>query len=221
MASSDVSCSENSFVAYFFNRGLVSLPQTNPRVCSCGKRSFFIGSQCLRLQCHRCKCLSNIDAACSRSRRPSLSVAPKSLHLRGLAQNQSSFILSSPGTYTNVVIWTTIEPCVGVVCACLPTLRPLLRKVSEHIGNKFFSDRSRTRLGHGIQLKPNYQEAQQKPFGRPSRWIDENLHFQPNKNVSRETAATSVMGGINCERDDTLPGGINVRHDVLIERTSK
>ncbi|KAB8248969.1 hypothetical protein BDV35DRAFT_151687 [Aspergillus flavus] len=23
--------------------------------------------------------------------------------------------------------WTFVEPCVGIICACLPTLRPLLR----------------------------------------------------------------------------------------------
>lgn len=23
--------------------------------------------------------------------------------------------------------WTFVEPCVGIICACLPTMRPLLR----------------------------------------------------------------------------------------------
>ena len=25
--------------------------------------------------------------------------------------------------------WTFVEPCVGIICACLPTMRPLLRSL--------------------------------------------------------------------------------------------
>lgn len=26
-------------------------------------------------------------------------------------------------------VWSCVEPCIGIVCACLPTLRPLLRRI--------------------------------------------------------------------------------------------
>lgn len=31
----------------------------------------------------------------------------------------------------NIFLWSFVEPCIGIVCACLPTLRPLLQKVSR------------------------------------------------------------------------------------------
>ena len=36
-------------------------------------------------------------------------------------------IISNTGTYSQVVLWSGVEPNVGVVCANLPCLRPLFR----------------------------------------------------------------------------------------------
>ncbi|RAK98789.1 putative integral membrane protein Pth11-like [Aspergillus ibericus CBS 121593] len=33
----------------------------------------------------------------------------------------------------NVFIWSSVEPCIGIVCACLPTLQPLLRHSIQRI----------------------------------------------------------------------------------------
>ncbi|KAJ5584027.1 uncharacterized protein N7459_003827 [Penicillium hispanicum] len=30
-------------------------------------------------------------------------------------------------TISNVYVWSTVEPCVGIVCACLPVLQPIIR----------------------------------------------------------------------------------------------
>ncbi|GFF24102.1 conserved hypothetical protein [Aspergillus udagawae] len=32
----------------------------------------------------------------------------------------------------DVFIWSSVEPCIGIVCACLPTLRPLLKSTLKH-----------------------------------------------------------------------------------------
>lgn len=37
--------------------------------------------------------------------------------------------LTLSGSYMNSAIWSVIEPCTGVVSACLPVMSPLLRKV--------------------------------------------------------------------------------------------
>ncbi|RHZ54472.1 hypothetical protein CDV55_100744 [Aspergillus turcosus] len=43
----------------------------------------------------------------------------------------------------DVFIWSSVEPCIGIVCACLPTLQPLLRSTlrrvfgSSRIARKF------------------------------------------------------------------------------------
>lgn len=33
-----------------------------------------------------------------------------------------------PDTDADAAIWSTVEVCVAIVCACLPTLRPLFRR---------------------------------------------------------------------------------------------
>jgi hypothetical protein len=32
----------------------------------------------------------------------------------------------------DVFIWSSVEPCTGIVCACLPTLQPLLKSTLKH-----------------------------------------------------------------------------------------
>lgn len=33
----------------------------------------------------------------------------------------------------DVFIWSSVEPCIGILCACLPTIRPLLRAVLRYL----------------------------------------------------------------------------------------
>ncbi|KAI9923726.1 hypothetical protein ASPWEDRAFT_120507 [Aspergillus wentii DTO 134E9] len=42
----------------------------------------------------------------------------------------------------SVFVWSSIEPCIGIVCACLPTLQPLLRHALTYIVNSTRSKRS-------------------------------------------------------------------------------
>lgn len=126
------------------------------------------------------------------------------------------------GSYTYVVIWTSIEPCVGVTCACLPTLRPLLREIllkGESVGKIFDSLTNRTRLDQGIQLDSSSKKAGEIKPSHHTRWIDENPRLQPQGYLSGDTTVTSVVGGTDSERDDTQFAGINVRHDVHIEQS--
>ena len=37
------------------------------------------------------------------------------------------------------VIWSAVEPCVGIVSACLPTLRPLFRTIGERVSSRYAS----------------------------------------------------------------------------------
>ena len=38
-------------------------------------------------------------------------------------------LLTSLGNYVNAAIWTACEPSMGVVSACLPSLRPLFKRI--------------------------------------------------------------------------------------------
>ncbi|OAT12111.1 hypothetical protein BDBG_07502 [Blastomyces gilchristii SLH14081] len=48
----------------------------------------------------------------------------------------------------NIFLWSFVEPCLGIVCACLPTLRPLLQRVSRSVFGTEFGKSSST--GPGI-----------------------------------------------------------------------
>lgn len=34
-------------------------------------------------------------------------------------------------------MWTEVEPCVGIICACLPTLRPLFKECITSLSSKY------------------------------------------------------------------------------------
>ena len=127
------------------------------------------------------------------------------------------------GTYTGVAIWTSIEPSVGVVCACLPTLRPLLR---ELLPQRFNSEsvaqylHSRSRKDHTIELKSAGQGMpESKPPGL-ERWTKDVLDLHPKNNLSRETAVTSSTMETNCYGDEVPFAGIAVQREVRIDRES-
>jgi hypothetical protein len=44
----------------------------------------------------------------------------------------------------DVYVWSSVEPCMGILCACLPTLQPLIRRVLKKIMG---SSIARGRLG--------------------------------------------------------------------------
>ncbi|PGH02831.1 hypothetical protein GX51_04443 [Blastomyces parvus] len=48
----------------------------------------------------------------------------------------------------NIFLWSFVEPCIGIVCACLPTLRPLLQRWSRALFGTEFGKSSST--GPGI-----------------------------------------------------------------------
>ncbi len=127
------------------------------------------------------------------------------------------------GTYTDVAIWTSIEPSVGLVSCCLPTLRPLLqalRKKAEHIWIIVRSIAVPTQHDHGIQLESGDTTAQKVKLSGRARWIDNNsLDLSSNQNLSRGTTIGTSVGGSNSERDDVLLMGVNVRHDVRVEHS--
>ncbi|KAL2817986.1 hypothetical protein BDW59DRAFT_165692 [Aspergillus cavernicola] len=45
----------------------------------------------------------------------------------------------------DVYVWSSVEPCTGILCACLPTLQPLMRRLFKRIMG---SSMARNRLGN-------------------------------------------------------------------------
>ena len=125
------------------------------------------------------------------------------------------------GTYTDVAIWTSIEPSVGLISCCLPTLRPLLREIwhwGEHfrtIGRSFTPTQQNT----GIKLESGNKSTQKVNSSHNARWIDNSLDHSSSQNSSRQTAVATLMREPDAERDDMLLIGVNVHRDVRVEHS--
>ncbi|KAL4963048.1 putative integral membrane protein Pth11-like [Aspergillus stella-maris] len=64
----------------------------------------------------------------------------------------------------DVYVWSSVEPCIGILCACLPTLQPLIRRTLKKV---LGSSLARGRLGESSQLGES--ESRQRGRERPRR----------------------------------------------------
>lgn len=125
------------------------------------------------------------------------------------------------GTIEGVAVWTCIEPSVGVVCSCLPTLRPLLQEMQikgGHFRAFVRSTMTSTRQDDSFQLESGIRNTGKASSTHHTKWID-NPDFQTNKNISNESAVTTLKDAPASDRDDVMLMGVNVQRDVLVERT--
>lgn len=67
----------------------------------------------------------------------------------------------------DVFIWSSVEPCIGILCACLPTLKPLLRYAMNHISSSNGSkntDSSNTVSGKGSSRREGMGRRRKMPL---------------------------------------------------------
>ena len=90
------------------------------------------------------------------------------------------------GDNSDAAIWSNIEANVGIICACLPTIKPIISRVFPHL---LGSTRSRggTHPSHHASL---FQPA--NPFGIPSP-------YRPNDSVGGHKTITHVEAGDRSE----------------------
>ena len=118
------------------------------------------------------------------------------------------------GKYLEAGVWTTVEPSIGVVCACLPTLRPLAQYISLRFANNQKGNR------YKIQLDSFGTKAKGIKPSNPHTWIDDNLNLRPKNQILHKIAVSSAKLEPDAERDERLLPGILVSHDVDVERAS-
>ncbi|KAJ9238533.1 hypothetical protein DTO027B5_1033 [Paecilomyces variotii] len=106
-------------------------------------------------------------------------------------------------------IWTSVEPCIGIVSACLPTLLPLIRRCFP----RFFG-----RSNHQ-DSKPTYEA------GAAARSRDQGGDFYPLHNGPKLRPEDELELTTNIEGSDFQPQystedgidryrGIHVKHDI-------
>jgi hypothetical protein len=65
---------------------------------------------------------------------------------RGMCKSTLQLIISS-GTIGPATLWSVIECAVAIICACLPLLVPIVRRVSRWLGIPYVSDADQHHLG--------------------------------------------------------------------------
>ncbi|MCJ1479222.1 hypothetical protein MMC13_007907 [Lambiella insularis] len=112
--------------------------------------------------------------------------------------------LNDPDTtwaFVNAMIWTTIEPSVGVICACLPVMRPLVSALlPTKLRHRFFGHSSA-----GTNNDTNNSRSRWPTSEHFSRLYDHGaIPVEMNGNASSTT--TAVEGKHDDLRDDPVLG---------------
>lgn len=128
--------------------------------------------------------------------------------------------------YVNSAIWSAAEPCMGVISACLPSLRPglsvLLRGSTKGLGVK--------KIGKGSA--PDISRGSSKNWRSEMRNDDRERNFQRldepiESNKQRWGHEIAVRGGrpiggretgneISLEETNVPAGGIRVKMEVVV-----
>lgn len=108
-------------------------------------------------------------------------------------------------------IWSIIECCVGVICACVPSLKPLFNRPSQRTGSSI-----RLSEGHGLSGGKSQQDLE----SRSGKW-DVKISSGPKndrfgRNESPTESVQSLFDMPTRSRDDDGKTGIYTSRTVTI-----
>lgn len=137
-----------------------------------------------------------------------------------------------PGTSVAAGLWILVECNIGIVSACLPTMRPLFNtpfaaKVASRFSSTGKSSKGSGRLSDEEQpsscstdceFRQAYPDAYHQPLSTVYKGAGRNETWY---SVSSEPASKQDRGSVKVQDVEMVPQGqIAVRHDVLWERNS-
>ena len=127
------------------------------------------------------------------------------------------------GSWTDSGTWTSIEPSVGVICACLPALRPMLRFFSKKADSSIpltSSSRDPLRRTKTTQIESGRSQTFTTQTTASSEADDNNrlpLQYPPELEVGFKTKIGRGTVSSDTEMNEKLLDGINVRKDILVK----
>ncbi|EAU30738.1 predicted protein [Aspergillus terreus NIH2624] len=130
----------------------------------------------------------------------------------------------------DAMIWSNVEPCIGIVSACLPTLRPLLRQIPQLKLWGFFDSSSRGWGSAGVSSKiPDSADpsssiaasanrsAYRSPTGKRNQFRPEEDEIYLTTDVEhthtlrRDGNGAPSIGSV--DNTKSIPMGITVNHN--------
>ena len=89
------------------------------------------------------------------------------------------------GDLVEFVIWSSVEECIGIICACVPTLASLFQRLARN--------RSQKKCSQNGNVRPRYMYVDDNAFDR------ESLHGLRSSNAQYELSASSVAKNRSAE----------------------
>ncbi|KAI9041876.1 uncharacterized protein KD926_006422 [Aspergillus affinis] len=86
--------------------------------------------------------------------------------------------------------WTFVEPCVGIICACLPTLRPLVRTLCCDM--HWSSKDSEGALGPNYRMRRISSHAKRPAAVQDTSWSQDRLHDEYPLTKAETESGTGV-----------------------------
>ena len=113
------------------------------------------------------------------------------------------------GKSTNVALWSAVEPCAGIISACMPSLRPLISLSLRGINIKVptFHRGNITRPDSGASTMPWIREAKER-----SQSADVEMQWPQNTLVTVPSAMSRVTSG---KTDESKEGKNGIQVEEL------
>lgn len=73
---------------------------------------------------------------------------------------KSLILISDVGDLVEFVIWSSVEECIGIICACVPTLASLLQRLAKN--------RSQNKSSQNGNVRPRYMNVEDNAFDQES-----------------------------------------------------
>ncbi|RJE23759.1 hypothetical protein PHISCL_03899 [Aspergillus sclerotialis] len=113
----------------------------------------------------------------------------------------------------DVFVWSTIEPAMGILCACLPTLNPILQLVAKSVfgtaASRIFGSSYRaSSKGHQLSGRQSKRHSFQQ-----LREGNENMTTNVKGHSDDEVALTSMEANSESNYKHDTPFAIRVKHD--------
>jgi hypothetical protein len=131
---------------------------------------------------------------------------------------------------SDVYVWSDVEPCLGIICASLPAVQPLVRSVMKMesllcLRQRFHAGKppshSRMSSSHRLQKRSSNSSNTSSHLAHLDSCDGKGeLSFRPDDDEARLTTVVTHIESEPKERanlEELLgPGFIRVRHDVEI-----
>ena len=124
------------------------------------------------------------------------------------------------GNYINAGIWSALEPNMAVICACIPSLRPLFSVARQGFANAPLVKSTLHSTG-GVSSRRMWSSSKGKTSDGIFSQIDETDDLRPLGHDVAVRGGRVNQGQPDIEEVEIPQSGINVRTEVILSTSDR